>query len=480
TGSASTVVAVIDTGILNHTDLVGKTVPGYDFISDIFTANDGNGRDNNPADPGDWVTANACGAGSSARNSSWHGTHVAGTIGAASNNNLGVTGVDWNAKILPVRVLGRCGGFISDIVDGMRWSAGLAVAGVPANGNPADVLNLSLGGSGACSVTEQNAINAIVTAGATIVIAAGNEDDNAANYSPGNCNNVITVAATDKSGDRAYYSNYGSIIEVSGPGGAQSFANDPNGVLSTLDSGTTTPANDNAYVFNQGTSMATPHVAGLASLIKGMRPGYTQAQVLSLLQSTARAFPAGSTCNTSICGAGIVDAYQALNVLNVTFTDFVYLPAIIKAEPPPVVSCVPQSGESNNISDALTTCSGHTATGQVSAADRDDVYKLQMTANQHLTINMTGSGGDADLYLYPPGTTDVNTDPYSARSINTGNTEAISGQVLTSGYWYIDVYSYDGTTSYSVTATVSNALTGEMETFLLMPENMESGSRLNK
>jgi serine protease len=215
TGSPSTVVAVIDTGILNHTDLVGKTVPGYDFISDIFTANDGNGRDSNPADPGDWVAANACGAGSSARNSSWHGTHVAGTIGAASNNNLGITGVDWNAKILPVRVLGRCGGTTSDIVDAMRWSAGLAVAGVPANANPADVLNLSLGGFGACSATEQTAINAIVAAGTTIVIAAGNNNANAVDYSPGNCNNVITVAATDRTGDRAYYSNYGSVVEVS-------------------------------------------------------------------------------------------------------------------------------------------------------------------------------------------------------------------------------------------------------------------------
>jgi serine protease len=455
-------------------------VPGYDFISDSFMGNDGTGRDSNPADPGDWVAANECYPGNAASDSSWHGTHVAGTIGAVSNNNLGVTGVNWNAKILPVRVLGKCGGTTSDIVDAMRWSAGLSVAGVPDNANPADVLNLSLGGSGTCDITQQNAIDAIVAAGTTVVIAAGNENLNASGFNPGNCNNIITVAATNKTGSRAYYSNYGSVIEVSAPGGAQSFANDPNGILSTLDSGTTAPVNDNAYVYYQGTSMATPNVAGVASLIKGMRPGYTPAQVLALLQSTARSFPAGSTCNTSICGSGIVDAYQALQTLDVTLTEFVYLPMITKSEPPPPPACVPQSGESNNVNDALTTCSGHTATGQVSSADIDDVYKIQMTANQTLSIVMTGSGGDADLYLYSPGTTDVTTDAPVDFSATDGNNESLSGKVLTSGYWYIDVYSYDGTTSYSVTATVTNALTGEVNTFLLTPEDMHLGSRSNK
>lgn len=327
TGSASTVVAVIDTGILNHTDLAGKTVPGYDFIDDLFVANDGDGRDNDPADPGDWVTVNECGYAHSQRDSSWHGTHVAGTIGAKSNNNLGVTGVNWNAKILPVRVLGKCGGYTSDIVDGMKWAAGLSVTGVPNNAYPADVLNLSLGGYGACAISEQNAINAVVAAGATVVIAAGNDNANASGYSPGNCNNIITVAATDRTGDKAWYSNYGSIIEVSAPGGETAVS--ANGVLSTLDSGTTTPNNSNSYAFYQGTSMATPHVAGVASLIKGILPGYNQAQVLSLLQSTARPFPAGSGCNTSSCGAGIIDAYAALYEI----ANFVYLPMVIKTQP---------------------------------------------------------------------------------------------------------------------------------------------------
>jgi serine protease len=149
------VVAVLDTGITEHAEFSGMTVPGYDFISDVWTANDGDGRDADPRDPGDWVARNACYRGSPPSDSSWHGTHTAGTIGAASNNAMGVAGINWGVKILPVRVLGRCGGYTSDIADGMRWSAGLSVTGVPANANPAKVLNLSLGGSGSCGTTMQ-------------------------------------------------------------------------------------------------------------------------------------------------------------------------------------------------------------------------------------------------------------------------------------------------------------------------------------
>lgn len=314
-GSPSMVVAVVDTGILNHVDLGGRILPGYDFIGDILVANDGNGRDNNPLDPGDWITAaeSASGyfAGCPISDSSWHGTHVAGTIGAVNNNGIGVSGIDHQAKILPIRVLGKCGGYTSDIIDGTLWAAGIPVSGVPNNPNPAKIINLSLGGFGACTAAEQNAFTQIWNAGVVPVVAAGNSNADAANYSPGNCNNVITVAANNRSGGRAYYSNYGSVIEISGPGGAQSSPNDPNGVLSTLNSGTMGPQNDN-YIFYQGTSMAAPHVAGVAALVKGQNPTMTPAQVLSRLQTTARPFPAGSTCNTSICGSGIVDAFRAL------------------------------------------------------------------------------------------------------------------------------------------------------------------------
>ncbi len=308
TGAAGLVVAVIDTGILfGHPDLAGRTVPGYDFISNPYTANDGNGRDADASDPGDWSTSSDwCGA----RNSSWHGTHVAGTIGAATNNSTGVAGINWASKILPVRVLGRCGGVDSDIIDGIRWAAGLSVPAVPANPNPARVINLSLGGPGSCSTAMQNAINAVVAAGSVVVVAAGNSNTSAGGFMPANCNGVITVAATNRQGNRAWYSNYGAVVKISAPGGETS-PTAGNGVLSTLNAGTTAPGAHN-YVFYQGTSMAAPHVAGVASLMLSVRPSLTPAQVRNLLQSTATPFPSGSTCNTTICGAGIVNAAAAV------------------------------------------------------------------------------------------------------------------------------------------------------------------------
>jgi serine protease len=310
TGSANIVVAVIDTGITNHVEFVGRTVPGYDFISDPLKANDGDGRDSDPSDPGDWITAaeNASGyfAGCPVSDSSWHGTHTSGTIGAASNNGVGVAGINWYSKILPVRVLGKCGGYISDISDGMRWAAGLTVNGVPTNANPAKVENISLGGVGPCSTTYQNAINAITVAGTTVVTSAGNRSEDAVNFQPGNCNGVVTVAATNRNGNRAGYSNYGSTIEISAPGGDSGI-----GVLSTINTGTQGPVAD-TYAYYQGTSMAAPHVTGVISLLYSLNPTLTPSQVLTIIQNFATAFPSGSTCSTSICGNGIVNAGAAV------------------------------------------------------------------------------------------------------------------------------------------------------------------------
>ena len=313
TGSPDAVVAVLDTGITAHADLAGQAVPGFDFISDAQIGNDGSGRDANPSDPGDWIssTENASGffAGCGTGNSSWHGTHVAGTIAAATNNGLGVAGIAPSSKILPVRVLGKCGGYTSDIVDGMRWAAGLAVTGVPANPNPAAVLNLSLGGSGACSVTQQSAIDDITAVGATVVVAAGNSNVDASASQPANCSKVITVAATGSTGSRAYYSNYGSLIELAGPGGDSQLT--PGTILSTLNAGLTTPSAD-SYVGYQGTSMATPHVAGVAALVKAVRPSTSASEMVSILQSTSAVFPTGSTCTTALCGTGMLDAAAAV------------------------------------------------------------------------------------------------------------------------------------------------------------------------
>jgi len=324
TGSATIAVAVVDTGILPHEDLAGRTLPGYDFVSEdapgiFFSANDGSARDSDPTDPGDWVTEYEYFGITSLgfftdcypTDSSWHGTHVAGTIGAATNNARGVAGVNWISKLLPVRVLGKCGGLTSDIVDGMRWAAGLPVAGVPNNPNPARVLNLSLGGTEPCGMTYQNAINEIVAAGAVVVVAAGNENDDVATSSPANCNGVIAVAATNRSGSRASYSNFGSLVKIAAPGGEKTYFSDPNGVLSTLNNGKVLAQSDD-YQYYDGTSMATPHIAGIVSLMLSVNPGLSSAQILSIIQSTARAFPAGSSCTTALCGAGIINAAAAV------------------------------------------------------------------------------------------------------------------------------------------------------------------------
>ncbi|MEO6745191.1 MAG: S8 family peptidase, partial [Caldimonas sp.] len=303
TGSNGITVAVIDTGVVAHADLAGRLVGGFDFIGDTAVSNDGDGRDGNAGDPGDY--------GCNGEASSWHGTHVAGTIGAASNNGSGVSGVDWNARILPVRVLGRCGGYTSDIIDGLRWAAGIAVPGVPANPFPARVANLSLGGEGACSGALQSAINDVTARGTVVVVAAGNSNADAANFEPANCSGVIAVGATTRSGGRAGYSNYGSRVTVSAPGGGGG-----GGVLSTYNTGPTTPRAD-AYAYFQGTSMATPHVSGVVSLMLAVNPSLNPAQVAQRLQQTARAFPngTGADCNTALCGAGIVNAAAAVSGL---------------------------------------------------------------------------------------------------------------------------------------------------------------------
>ncbi|MFE6844008.1 S8 family serine peptidase [Streptomyces sp. NPDC057686] len=318
TGSGVT-VAVIDTGYVAHSDVAPNIVAGYDFISDSTGARDGNGRDSDPADQGDWSAANECGTGSPASGSSWHGTHVAGTIAAATNNAKGVAGIAYNAKIQPVRVLGKCGGTTSDIVDAITWASGGTVAGIPANATPAKVINMSLGGSGACTASYQNAINAAVARGTTVVVAAGNSNADAAGFSPASCNNVVSVAATNRTGDRSFYSNYGAKVDIAAPGGETRRATDTpgtvttpeNGILSTLNNGATTPGSE-IYKPYQGTSMAAPHIAGLAALVVAAKPSLTPAQVESAIKANAR--PLAGTC-TGGCGAGLADAAATVNAV---------------------------------------------------------------------------------------------------------------------------------------------------------------------
>ncbi|MFB1490496.1 MAG: S8 family serine peptidase [Thiocapsa sp. C3-sup] len=296
-------VAVLDTGIRGeHEDLVGQWSGGYDFINSRFNARDRNGRDADPTDPGDY---------SFFQSSSWHGTHVAGTIGAATDNATGVAGIAFGATIQPVRTLGRLGGITSDILDAMRWSAGLSVPGVPDNSNPAKVLNMSLGGSGACDAAWQSAVDDVVGEGSVLVVAAGNSSSDEANFTPASCDDLITVAATDPTGDLARYSNFGPGIEISAPGGDVQMPG--GGILSTLDSGTKAPTGDTYGAYN-GTSMATPHVAGVVALMFSVNPSLTPGEVLAALQSSARPFPNGTDCgdDPDLCGAGILDAYAAV------------------------------------------------------------------------------------------------------------------------------------------------------------------------
>ncbi|MBS0319737.1 MAG: S8 family peptidase [Proteobacteria bacterium] len=310
TGSAAVTVAVVDTGITPHPELDGRVLPGYDFISDPGEARDGDGRDPNPLDQGDWTGSGDCG-GARPEPSSWHGTFVAGLIGANANNGVGIAGVDWNARILPVRVLGKCGGTTEDVFAGMMWAAGVPIDGVPPNPYPARVINMSLGGYGSCDGALQEAVDTALAQGAVVVVAAGNEADYAQSYNPAGCSGVIAVAAGSNTGALASYSNYGQAVALMAPGGDFNDG-DAGLILSLSNDGATVPGNP-AYGIAAGTSAASPLVAGTVSLMIARNANLTAGRVQSILQGTSRAFAAGSFCSIqSLCGAGMLDAGMAL------------------------------------------------------------------------------------------------------------------------------------------------------------------------
>lgn len=370
------VVAVIDTGITAHPDLAANVLPGYDFITDPATARDGNARDANAADQGDWSAANECGSGASASSSSWHGTHVAGIVAAVGNNSSGVVGTAFNAKLLPLRVLGRCGGYMSDIADAIVWAAGGKVTGLPANANPATVINLSLGGYGSCSATMSNAIAAAVTRGSSVVVAAGNSNMDVSTSVPANCPNVIAVAATTSAGAKAGFSNFGKGVDIAAPGQA---------IVSTLNSGATVPGNA-AYASYSGTSMAAPHVAGVVALMQSVALNpLTPATVKALLKSSARPLPVA--CPQG-CGAGVVNADGALA-------------AVV----------------------ASTTLARNVARTGLSAAQSDVLYyQVNVPAGTRaLKVTLAGGSGNADLSLRAGAL--PSDSAYSCRSMLPGNAE---------------------------------------------------------
>ncbi len=352
TGSSNVVLAVFDTGVrFDHPDLGratqgGKLLAGYDFVTNTTYANDSDARDADASDPGDWISqadfdSGAFGPNCDVLGSSWHGTQVAGIIGALSNNAAGMAGVGWGVRLLPVRVLGKCAGFQSDIVAGMRWAVGITVPGLPANPTPARVLNLSLGGTGSCGSTYQSAVNDVQAQGAVVVVSAGNSAGHAVG-APANCTGVITVGGLRHIGSKVGFSDVGTEVTISAPGGncVNTMGTCLYPILTATNTGTQGPAASaytNGSNITVGTSFSAPLVSGVAALMLTVHPGATPAQLRSLLQTSARAFPttgadpgtpqcaAPSTdgsgnpvdqlecyCTTSTCGAGMLDARAAV------------------------------------------------------------------------------------------------------------------------------------------------------------------------
>jgi serine protease len=317
------VIAILDSGIRPHADLAPNTLSGYDFISDVFTANDGNGRDADAQDPGDGIVAGACGGGipDEDQHSSWHGTHVAGTVAAVADNGIGIVGIAHEAKLLPLRVLGRCGGYSSDIADAIYWAAGYTVPGVPANSTPADVINLSLSSSSvaSCGQAYTDAISAAIAADVTVVAAAGNSSANANDYSPANCAGVIAVAATDHYGSKAPYSNSGSVVDLVAPGGTLVSLFDDNGIWSTFNTGEFSPGSD-TYQPYQGTSMAAPQVSATVALMKSVVPTATASEIEQAIKDTTQNI-IGACAG---CGTGLLDVEESVKrILGLTVAEAV-------------------------------------------------------------------------------------------------------------------------------------------------------------
>lgn len=439
-------VAVIDTGITQHEDIdMSLADAGYDFISDAFVS----GRDTDDRvpggwDQGDWTTtepylSECTDANNPPEDSSWHGTHVSGTIAELTNNGIGMAGIAHNAKVLPVRVLGHCGGYTSDIADAIVWASGGHVDGVPDNQNPAQVINMSLGGGGSCSadsVTGQ-AIAGAIGRGTTVVVAAGNNNTDVSQFTPASCAGVIAVASNGITGKRAFYSNYGSGITVSAPGGGV-YPNDGSSgtptndgfVWSAINAGATVPT-DATYGGMAGTSQASPHVAGTVALILSAtrEAGLdtpTPGAIRGLLTSTARPFPV--TPDRPV-GAGIVNAYAAVN----------------KA-----------LGNDNGGGDeqAIPLTRGGVLGGQAGGTGATLLYSIDVPAGARgLNIRSFGGTGDATLYVKAgaaPGTLGEAADFTSDKP---GNSEAVVVANPQATTYYIRVAAKSAFSNVSVMAT---------------------------
>ncbi len=347
-GSAGVVIADVDTGVLyDHPDLGraqegGRLLPGYDFVSDTSISNDGDGRDPDATDPGDWVTSTEASSlpfkDCTQSPSSWHGTRVAGILGARTNDGVGVAGTTWKAWILPVRALGKCGGYDSDILAAMRWAAGLHVDGVPDNPYPARIVNLSLGSQGACLPAYQDVVAELAAHGVLVVASAGNEGGPV--DSPANCSGVVAVAGLRQVGTKVGFSSLGPEVTLGapagncvnvGPGDPCLYSIDTTSDLGTRGAGTFSYTDQTAI--NVGTSFSAPIVSAIAALMLSVDGNLDAAELEARLQESAQPFPASSdpsvpvchvptgsndlqvsecSCTTSTCGAGMADAPGAV------------------------------------------------------------------------------------------------------------------------------------------------------------------------
>ncbi len=436
---AGVVVAVIDTGYVDHGDLDANIVPGYDFISaygqdannpDI--AGDGGGRDPDAHDAGDWVDDSMTWC-STKRTSTWHGTHVAGTIAAVTNNAKGVAGVAFNAKVMPVRALGHCGGFTSDIADAITWASGGTVPGVPTNADPAEIINMSLGGSGTCSANSayQLAINGAVSRGSTVIVAAGNNNSDAGNFSPASCAGVVTVGATGVDGSKSFFSNFGLSVAVSAPGGGAVLSGSgldvSNVIWSTGNSGTTTPVpsadGGDILLGMVGTSMAAPHVAGVAALIQSTavaagQPALSPALVRQVLTKTARSFPS-AVAPTVPLGVGIVDANAA----------------VLMAKG--VVTLDPATTLTNRSPKQITSASKTPVFNLAAGSSNLFVLNNVPAGKPSLNIRTYGGTSTSDVAIYVKRDSAPTTTDFDFKSDKVGTTETVMLTNPAAGNYYV-------------------------------------------
>jgi len=416
---AGVIVAVLDTGVTDHPDLSANVLfdAGYDF----------NERKPGGYDPGDFTTGSeGCGVAAS----SWHGTHVAGTIAAVTNNDIGVASVAPEATILPVRVLGKCGGGSTDIADAIVWSSGGTVAGVPANEYKADIINMSLGGRNpaACPNVYKDALAFAHDANVTVVVAAGNSDvdvtgANGVGTTLGNCGDSLIVVggvgplgrrggvASNGTTQAGHGSSHGVRVDVAGPmGSGWDYAEEQ--VLSTVNLGAQGPT-EPGYDYYYGTSMASPHVAGVAALmISASDEVLTPTQIKDFIKESARAFPAPVD---KPIGTGIVDAAAAVQF------------AIDGPPPPCEVDCTPPATPIVN-GTPLRALSG--------TAGSETLYSIEVPAGVTGPLSITTSGGSGDVSLHvsldeAPG------DAGTWNSTRPGNSETIRINAPAAGIYYI-------------------------------------------